>query len=109
LRIRVLIQMRTIEPGEPVTIGREMRWHPVQNHSESLLMKVVDEVHEVLRRAVAGCRRKIARGLISPGTVEGMLCDRHELDMREGKIAQVFGQSMRKLAVIQELAVLAAP
>src|SRR5208282_2859770 len=75
-RVGVLEQMGAVEEGKAVPVGREVRRHPVENDGNAVLMQIVHEVHEILRRAVTRRRRKVAGGLISPGTVEGMLHDR---------------------------------
>ncbi len=73
------------------------------------LMQVVYEVHQVLRRAVARRRREIPRGLISPRTIERVLGDRHEFNMRKSGLIEILGQGMRQFPVIEKVAVLAAP
>ena len=69
-------------------VGREVRRHPVENHADAVLVQVVDQVHEVLRRAVARGGREVSRGLVSPGTVKRMLHDGQELDMGESHLAR---------------------
>ena len=64
-------------------VGRKVRGHPVEDHADAALVQVVDEVHEVLRRAVARGRREVAGGLVAPGAVERVLGDRHQLHVRE--------------------------
>src|SRR5579862_5921834 len=66
-RVGVLVEMRAVEVGEAVGVGREVRRDPVENHADAVLVKVVDEVHEILRRAVARGGSEVAGGLISPG------------------------------------------
>ena len=58
-----------------------------------VLVQMIDEVHEVLRRAVARGRREIAGGLVAPGSVERMLGDRHQLDVREAHVAHVVARA----------------
>src|ERR1039457_2079307 len=72
-RIRVLVEVRAVEVGESMLVVRKMRRHPIEDHAESALVQAVNEIHEVLRRAVARGGREISCDLISPRTVEGML------------------------------------
>ena len=69
---------------------------------------MVDQVHEVLRRAVAGSGREVARALITPGAVEGVLHDRHELHVREARLRYVVGEPMGELPVAEQPAVRSA-
>ena len=52
-----------------------------------MLVQHVDEIHEILRRAVARGRREVAGRLVAPRAVERMLGDRHQLDVREALLA----------------------
>src|SRR5262249_33748428 len=100
-RVSVLKQVRAIEVDQPVFVGREVRWHPVEDDADALLVKVVHKVHEVLRTAVAGGRREEARRLVAPGAVEGMLHDGQELDMSVVHAVDMVGKRLRQLAVGQ--------
>ncbi len=66
-RIGVLVEVRAVEVGEAVLVGGEVRGHPVENDADAVLVQVVDQVHEVLRRAVAAGGREVAGGLVAPG------------------------------------------
>jgi hypothetical protein len=86
-----------------------MRRHPVENHADAMLMQLIDQIHQVLRLAVARRRRKVAGGLISPGTVEGMLTYRQKLDMRKTSALQMLDQRLRELAIGKPCAIRSAP
>ena len=83
-----------------------MRGHPVEDHADAVLVQVVDQIHEVLRRAVARGRREIAGRLISPGTEERMLHHRKEFDVGEAHLADVLGEARRGFAVGERTIVL---
>ena len=51
---------------QAVLILGEVGRRPVQQHADVRLMTAVDELHELLRRTVAGGGRVIARHLIAP-------------------------------------------
>jgi hypothetical protein len=56
------------------------------------LVRRVDQVAELVRGSVADRRREQAHGLIAPGAVEGILADRHQLDMGEAHVGDVVDQ-----------------
>ncbi len=64
-RVGVFKQVRAVEVGQPVRVSREVRWHPVQNHPDALLVQIV-HIHEILRRTIARGGSKISCGLVSP-------------------------------------------
>src|SRR5262249_49911777 len=107
-RIRVLVEVRAVEKAQSVLVGGKVRWHPIENHADASGVQMIDEVHKVLGRAIACGGRKIAGGLIAPRSVERMLGNRHEFNMREAELIQIIAQRMRKLAVGKKVAVLAA-
>ena len=100
-RVGVLVQMRAVEARQPVLVGGEVRGDPVEHHADAALMQVIDEVHEILRRAVAGARREIARDLVAPRAVERVLHHRQQLDVGEAHVGHVVGELMRHLTVAQ--------
>ena len=99
----MLVQVRAVEISESVRVGRKVRRHPVEDHADAVLVQDVDQLHEVLRRAVAGGRREIAGRLVAPRAVERMLGDRHQLDVGESLIARVLGERQRDVAISRQL------
>src|SRR5579883_1997068 len=69
-RVCMLIEMGAIKVAQPILIPGEMRWHPIHQHADAMLMTIINEVHEVLRRAVTAGRREVTSDLVSPGAVE---------------------------------------
>ena len=61
----------------------------------------VDEVHEVLRRAVAARGGVVAGRLVAPAAGERVLADRHQLHVREAHLLAVFDELRRDLAVAE--------
>src|SRR5262249_32807221 len=74
--VSVLIEVRAVKEAQPVLVAGKVRWHPIQNHPNAVLVQRINEVHKILRRAVATGWRKEACDLVAPGTIEGMLHDR---------------------------------
>ena len=97
-RVGMLVEVRAVEEAQAVRVPREVRRHPVEDHADARLVQHVDEVHEVLRRAVARARREVAGALVAPGAVERVLHDRHQLDVREAHALHVVGQHRGDLA-----------
>ena len=107
-RIGVFVQCAAVEVGETVCIAREMPRHPVEQHADAGAVAGVDEVAQVVGRAMARGRREVAGGLVAPGVVERMLGDRHQLDVGEAAIAHPGHELVGELAVVQERIVGAA-
>ncbi len=63
-------------------------------------------MHEVLRRAVPARGREVARDLVAPGAVEGVLHHGHELHVREARVLEVFRKIGGQLAVGERTVVL---
>src|SRR5260221_12785545 len=68
-RIRMLIEMCAVEVNEAMLIGRKMSWDPVHNHSDAVLMKMIDQKDKVVRRSEAAGRRKVSSSAFPPGSV----------------------------------------
>ena len=96
--IGVLVQVGAVEAGQAVGVGREVRRHPVEDHADAPLVEVVDEAHELLRRAVARGRGEVAGRLVAPRPVERVLHDRQQLDVGEAVGERVVGERRRPAA-----------
>src|SRR5689334_5037092 len=64
--ISVLKKVSAIKVGKPVLICWEVRWDPVEINPDSMLMQVVDQVHEILRGSVSAGGCKVSSGLVTP-------------------------------------------
>ncbi len=91
-RVGVLVEVGAVEEAQAVLVGGKVRGHPVQDHADAVLVQGVDEVHEILRRAVVARRRKVSRDLVSPGAEEGVLHDRQEFDVGEAHLPNIVGE-----------------
>src|SRR5437764_10626267 len=98
--------MGAVEIGEPVGVRGEVRRDPVKNDGNAVLVEIVHQVHEILRRAVARSWREVAGRLVSPGAIERMFHDGQEFDVSEAQLAQVFGQARSGFAVSERAVVL---
>ena len=77
--VQMLIQTGPVEVWKARCVFREMGRHPVQDHTDSLLVQIVHEIHKILTGSISAGRRIISRHLISPGSIKGMLHNRHKL------------------------------
>ena len=97
--ICIFIQGLSVKISQAMGIPREMGGHPVQDHADPLLMEIVDKVHKFVRRAVTGGGSVVTGHLISPGAVERMLRDPHQLYVGVTHIGNVFGQLFCRLFI----------
>ncbi len=74
--IGVFVQRFAVEAGQAVSVLGKVRRHPVEDHADIVLVAVVDEIAEVVRRAEAAGRGVVAGGLITPGGIVGVFGDR---------------------------------
>ena len=88
-RVGMLVKMRAIELREPVGVAGKMRGGPVKNDANAGLVAAVDKFHEFGRCAEAAGGGVVAKRLVAPGTVVGMLHDGKQLDVRVAKILDV--------------------
>jgi hypothetical protein len=102
-RIRMLVQMRSVEEHQTVAVAREMRRHPIEQHAQSGSVGAIDEITEVVGRAETRRRREVPDGLISPRAVEGMFHDRHELEMRVAHVLRIRHERVGEFAIGQPI------
>ena len=108
-RIGVLVERGAVESPQAVRVGGEVAGHPVENEAELRGVAGLDEVAELAEGAVAAGRRVETDGLIAPGAVEGILGDRHHLDVGEAHVAHVGHQVLGQLAVAEGAGAVARP
>ena len=100
-RVLVLVQGTAVELGQRPVVAREVRRHPVHEDADPGPVQGVDQVLEVVGGAEPGRGRVEAGDLVAPGAAEGMLGDRHQLDVGEAQVPYVVGQLLGQLAVRQ--------
>ena len=105
LRILALVEGCAVKLREREAVLREIRGHPVHDNADVVAMEGVDEVHQILGRAVARGRRKVARRLEAPARVVRVLHQRHELNVGKVHVAEVVRQLVGKHSVGVEAAV----
>src|SRR5579863_3377607 len=76
-----------------------MRGRPIENHSDARVVAAVNKEHEIGGLAEAAGYGVIAERLIYPRSIERMLHQRHELDMRVAHSLDVGNQLGGELAV----------
>src|SRR6185295_7588982 len=63
-RVGMFVKVGAVEVAERPFVCGKVRGHPVQNHRYSMLVQVIDQVHQVLRSAITAGGREISRRLI---------------------------------------------
>ncbi len=100
-RVVVLVQRAPVELGQRPVVAREVCRDPVHQHPDAGLVQPVHQVPEVVRGAEPGRRRVEAGDLVAPGAAEGVLGDRHQLDVGETHLLDVRGKLLCQLAIGQ--------
>ena len=101
LRVGVLEEMRAVEITQAVLVVGKMRRHPVEDDANPLLVQIIDQVHQILGRAVPARRREVTGRLIPPGAEKRMLSQGQKLDVGEAHFSNVSRQWLGQLAIIQ--------
>ncbi len=93
----MLVQVRTIKKSQGMSIFGEVRRHPVNEHTNTGLVKGVDKIHikSSGRAKPAAGGGKITCGLVAPRRIQGMLRNRHDLYVGESHPDQIGHQFVR--------------
>ena len=100
-RIGVLVQRGAVEPREPELVTREVRRDPVEDHPDVVLVQAVDELAEVVGRAVERRRGEVPGHLVAPRALERVRHHGQELDVGEAHVLDIRGQLVGELEVGQ--------
>ncbi len=101
-RIGRLVQRRAVKATEREVVLRKMRRYPVEDDADPALVEAIDQISQVIGSAVTRGGGKIARDLIAPGRVEGILTDSHQLDMGVAHMGNILRELIAQLTVIQK-------
>src|ERR1700722_3399717 len=99
--VAVFVEMRPIEISKTGLIFREVSRNPIENDADSMLMKIVHEIPEIVRRTESASRSKVAGGLVSPGTIKRMLHNWHEFDVGKTTFMDVIREQRSHLPISQ--------
>ena len=102
-RVGMFEERRAVKEPQPVRIPCKMRGNPVHDDTDALAMCAVNEIHQLLRLAVARRRRIIASDLIAPAGIIGILHQRHNLNVGISHIDHIVDQLFRQFAVAEPL------
>ena len=94
-----LVEVLTVKPAKPLFVLAKMPRNPIHDDADAVLMRSVDEIAEIVRRAVAARHGEIARRLIAPRAVVWMLAERHEFDVCVVHILDIADQLIRHLTI----------
>ena len=100
LGVRVFIAGFAIEVVQAELVFREVGRHPVHDDADARLMHLVHESHQILRGAVAAGGGEIARHLIAPAAIEGVLHDGQQLHVGVAHLGDIRDELVGQLGVI---------
>ena len=79
----------------------KMGGYPVHDHADAGLVETIDQVAEFIRITKALGRRKHTNGLVTPGAIKGIFCDRQKLHVGKIHVADIGHQLICQFAVCQ--------
>ena len=97
----LLVELSAVKVHEAVLVAAEATGHPVEDNANVGLVAGVDEVLELLGRTIATGGRVVARHLIAPGAIKGMLHDGQDLDMGVTHLLDVIHELNGQLVVAE--------
>ena len=97
--IAVFVKVRTIEESQAMGILREMAWNPIDDHPDPFGVASIHEGPKFIRRSVAAGGGVPTCHLIPPRPIEGVLGDRHHLDVGESPLLYIRNQAIGKLGI----------
>ena len=101
-RVSVLVECGAVESAEAEGVLGEVAGHPVHDDADAGLVEAVDEVAQIVGLAEARRGGEVAGDLVSPAGGEGVLGERHELDVGVALplhvLDELFGQLEVRLA-----------
>ena len=95
----IFIERRAIEAPQTEAVPHEMHHHEVKDYADSLVVKNIDHLNELLRGAVAGGGGEHAADVVPPRAVEGMLGEGHEFHMGKAVFQRVIREPSGDLVV----------
>lgn len=84
-------------------ITGKVRGCPRQQHTDTHLMQVINQIHEILRRAVAGAGRKVRESLITPRAVKRVLHHRQQFYVRKAHLERIGREQWSPRTTIYDL------
>ncbi|CAB4548581.1 unannotated protein [freshwater metagenome] len=80
-----------------------MRRNPVENYPNTVLVKLVNQVAQVVRLSEPRGRGEVTGDLVTPGRRVGVFHDRHEFNVSEAELFHVGDEFLGKRSVIQTI------
>src|ERR1700693_6066321 len=100
--ISVFVKMGSIEQSETMRILWEMSGNPVDDDAESVFVSTIDKMPKLIGVPEPARRGEVAGNLIAPGSIEGMLGDRHQFEMRITQVLHIRDQTIGEADIAQE-------
>ena len=70
----------------------EVGGHPIENNAQAILVKIINEIHKILRRAIPAGWCEVVAGLVTPRAIKRMLGDRQNLEMGKAEFQHMLGK-----------------
>ena len=94
--VGVFVEVRAVEFGQAVGVGRKVRRHPVEQYANASAVGAIDETAKARGVTKPGGGGIQAQRLITPGAIERVLTDRQQFEVREAHVLRIrhklFGQ-----------------
>src|ERR1043166_527465 len=98
-RIFVFIQRSAVKSPECKSVFGKMRGHPIHDYANAVLVKMIDEKAQVVRRSIPRGRCIVSTDLITPRWPIRVFFQRQEFDMCKSICQNVAGKLRCDLAV----------
>ncbi len=102
--VRVLVQCASIKSSKGEIVLGEVRWNPVEDDSDASLVQGIHEEAEVVGIAKPCGRSVVGGDLVAPRATKRVLSKRHELHVRKAQAADILGELVRGIAIVEPLA-----
>ena len=100
LGVRVLIAGLPVKVVQAELVLGEVGGHPVHDDADAGFMELIHKGHEVLGGAVAAGGGEIARDLIAPASIEGVLHDGQQLHVGVAHLLDVRDELVGQLGIV---------
>ncbi len=97
--VGVLVEMGSVKTGETVGVFWEVSGYPVEDDSDAVSMRGVDEVPEVVWVAEPTGRSEKPGNLVAPRSLERVFGDGEQFDVGKAEFGDVRNEPLRELTV----------
>jgi len=92
--ISVCVQLSSIEQSQTMRILREMSRNPVDNDADSVFVASIDKMPKLVGIPESARRGEVSGHLVAPGSIEGMLGNRHQFEVCVTQVLHIRDQTI---------------